>query len=890
MTLLRRPHYNEVMSIPILSTKLFIPPPRTNAVRRDRLIERLNEGLAQRRKLTLVTAPAGYGKTTLIADWLAERDGPVAWLSLDEGDRDIARFLIYLVSALRKIDGTIGESALGVLRTTSLPPVEEAIASLINELAAVRTDAVLVLDDCHVLVSEPAERALNFLLDHIPPNIHMVVVSREAPRSSVARLRARGQLTELKANDLRFTLPEAADFLHRVMNLRLAPEEAAELEARTEGWIAGLQLAALSMQGIRDVGAFIRTFSGRHRDVLDYLLEEVLRRQSAEVQTFLLRTSILDRLCARLCEAVLGDEASDSGQRTLVSLENANLFLVPLDEERRWYRYHHLFAELLRDKLSESEDPAGLHVRASEWYERNGLELEAFRHAAAAGDVDRAARLMEGGGMPLLFRGAVFPVIGWLESLPPSVVSAKPSLSVAHASALLMIGQMHRVEAKLLAAEADLADAPDNEETRDLHGHIASIRASVAVSRHRADDILFQSKRALAFLRPDNLPVRTATTWSLGYAYDLRGDRAGAGRCYREAQKISLDIGHAIISVMSTIGMASLLEKDNRLDEAQEAYRFALELAKDTPFPATCEAYLGLARIGYERNDLDAAGRHAETSLRLARDLKHTDRYAACEIALARVQLAGGDPEGAAERLAKVAGMAEERSDLNRLPELAEAQAVTLLRRGLIDEAALLANSNELPFAKIRVLLARNEAAAAVALLEPLLAEAEKYAREDERLKIRVLLAISLHLSGDAIKSVQIVEEALALAESGGFVRLFVDEGMPMARLLAGAVARGSRKAYAAKLLAAFGESAGPAPNNANARTLREKGGLIEPLSDRETEVLKLIAEGKSNREIGELLYLALSSVKGHNQNIFGKLQVKRRTEAVARARELGLI
>jgi ATP/maltotriose-dependent transcriptional regulator MalT len=410
-------------------------------VSRPRLLERLNEGL--HRNLTLISAPAGFGKTTLVSEWVTFSKRPTSWLSLDEGENDPARFLTYLVAALQTIAPHIGEGTLGVLQSPQPPPTEPMLTTLLNDLTTIPDQFILVLDDYHVLDAKLIDQALTFLVEHLPPQMHLVIATREDPPLPLARLRARGHLTELRAVDLRFTPSEAATFLNQVMGLHLSAEDAAALERRTEGWIAGLQFAALSLQGHEDAASFITSFTGSHHFVLDYLVEEVLGQQPESIQNFLLRTSILDRLCGPLCDAVLMDPAG-SGRATLEYLEHANLFMVPLDNERRWYCYHHLFAELLRQRLhlSIASSPgderwgvAELHRRASQWYEDHDLELEAFQHAVAAHDVERAARLVEGKGMPLQFRGAVIPVLHWLESLPKTVLDARPALWVMYAAA-----------------------------------------------------------------------------------------------------------------------------------------------------------------------------------------------------------------------------------------------------------------------------------------------------------------------------------------------------------------------------------------------------------------------------------------------------------------------
>ncbi|RLD98325.1 MAG: LuxR family transcriptional regulator, partial [Bacteroidetes bacterium] len=426
------------MAISLLTTKLFIPITRSDIVRRPRLIKLLNGGL--NRKLTLISAPAGFGKTTLVTEWLANSsldtyngavaENKVAWLSLDEGENDQARFLMYLIGALNKIQGmnpAFGKMALSMLQSPQPPSTESILTSLLNEITTIPDSFLLILDDYHVIDSKPVDEALSYMLNHLPPQMHLVITTREDPQLPLARLRARGQLTEIRAADLRFTPAEAAEFLNQVMDLNLSVEDIAALETRTEGWIAGLQLAAISMQGDQDNASFIKSFTGSHHFVLDYLLEEVLQQQSEAVQNFLLRTSILKRMCGPLCESVLLNY-SGSGQETLEYLERANLFIVPLDNERRWYRYHHLFAELLRQRLQQSSNVAEYHIRASRWNEDNGLEFDAFHHAAAANDIERASRLIQGKGMPLHVRGALVPVLNWLESLPTTVMDERPML------------------------------------------------------------------------------------------------------------------------------------------------------------------------------------------------------------------------------------------------------------------------------------------------------------------------------------------------------------------------------------------------------------------------------------------------------------------------------
>ena len=884
------------MSTPILATKLYVPPPRPRAVLRPRLIARLDEGLHHR--LTLVSAPAGFGKTTLLSEWVAGCERPAAWLSLDREDNDPTRFLTYLVAALQAVAENIGEGVLGVLQSPQPPPTESILTTLLNEITTVPDDFALVLDDYHVIDAEPVDNALAFLIEHLPPRMHLVIVTREDPQLPLPRLRARGQLAELRATDLRFTPDEAAEFLGGVMGLNLSAEDVAALESRTEGWIAGLQLAAISMQGHKDPPSFIESFTGSHHFVLDYLVEEVLGRQSESVQAFLLRTSILDRLCAPLCDAVLLTPSA-SGQETLEYIERANLFLVPLDDERRWYRYHHLFAELLRQRLQGStasstvDEERGvdeLHIRASQWYEDNGFEVEAFHHATAANDVERAERLIEGGGMPLQFRGAAVPILNWLASLPTTVLDGRPALWVAHASALLAIGQVVGVEEKAQAAEAALHDAELNDKTRDLLGRIASIRATVAVTQHQVETIINQARRALEYLHPDNLPVRASIAWTLGYAHHLQGDRAAARQAYTDALSICQAVRHTVIAMMSSLGLGRIQESGNQLHLAAETYRHALESAGDTPPPPICDAYLGLARICYQWNDLDAAGRHVQQSLPLARQIENTDRFVGCEVFLSRLKLAQGDVSGAAAVLAEAGQLARQHNFVLQIPEVAAAQVLTLFHQGNPAAAADLAQTHELPISQARAQLAQGDTSSALAALEPLRRQAGARGWEDQRLEVMVLQAVAHHAHGEKDEAIQVLGSALALAEPEGFIRIFVDEGIPMAELLTEAAAYGIMPEYIGKLLAAFEADKQRYAGEPVLPTSPSSQSLVEPLSQRELEVLRFIAKGLSNREISQRLFLALSTVKGHNRIIFSKLMVQNRTEAVARARELGLL
>ncbi len=904
MTPQNRKFYNLNMTIPMISTKIQIPPVRPNTVARPRLTERLTAGV--HRRLSVVSASAGYGKTTLISEWARRCGRPIAWLSLDEGDNDPVRFFAYLTAALKSAGAKFESAAFG-LRQSPLPmPIESLVAPLLEEIASIPHPFILILDDYHVIRDGTIDGAIAYLLDYMPPQMHLVIATREEPRLPLARLRVRDQLIELQTAELRFSREETAEFMNNTAESHLSAADIGVLESRTEGWVAALQLASLSMRGMEDPSAFIRSFSGSHAYIVDYLLEEVLQRLSDEIQTFLLRTSILDRLCGPLCETVLGcrvsggnDAPAVSAQAMLERLEAANIFIVPLDNERRWYRYHQLFADLLQKKLWDGtarneehgkDGVADLHIRASEWYEDQGMEFQAFQHAVAAADTGRAARLMEGEGMPLLFRGAVAPVLNWLRSLPGDELDARPSLWVMYASALLMTGQMNEARQKLKAGELALPKAEEDETSRDLIGHIASIRATLAVSEHQVETIRTESLRALEFLHPDNLPVRTSAIWTLGYAYQLQGDRAAAGRAYAEALSLSQAIGHTTIAMMASLGLGMMQEGDNRLHEANETYMNTLNLAGEPPPPAACEAHLGLARISYEWNDLDSAMRHVEKSIGLAKRFDQSDRTVAGEAVLAKIKLARGEAAEAASILAKAEQSARDQNFEKQLPSITAMQVRMLIRRGNLARAAHLARKHRQQYSLVRVLLAQGDAAAALKELEPLEREAEDKGWEDQRLKAKILKAAALGVYGDHPRAVEQLAEALTMAEAGGNIRSFIDEGPPMYELFRHAAGSRGIAHDLAGWIVVFENEAADGIVRSHIPARKPAMPPIEPLSERELEVLRLIAQGLSNREISDRLFIALPTVKGHNRIIFDKLQVKRRTEAVARAREWGLL
>jgi LuxR family maltose regulon positive regulatory protein len=861
-----------------LASKTYIPTPRPTLVRRPRLVQVLNSGLD--RALTLISAPAGSGKTVLAIEWAASCGRPTAWLSLDEGDNDPAGFLSGLIACLRTVSADIGAGAAAELLSACAQPTESLLSALLDDIAELPAACLLVLDDYHCIQARPVADAIAFLLEHRPPQMHMAVVTRQDPDLPIARLRARGQLTELRAADLRFTRAETAEFLNHAMGLDLPADYVAALEARTEGWAAGLQLAAISLQGRQEAGEFIKSFTGSNSFVTDFLMVEVLRRQPEDLVRFLLRTSVLDRLCGPLCDAVAAAPAG-SGQETLEHLERANLFLVPLDSERRWYRYHRLFADLLRQRLRRSgeESAAELHLRASRWYEDNGLEVEAFRHAAAAGDLDLAGRLIDGKGMPLHFRGAMAPVLHWLESLPATAMKSRPSLWVAYASALMMSGSPGRVEARLRAAETALRGVEPDAKTRDLKGRIAALRAMAAVVSGEVETVLGQCQRSLELLGQDNLAFRTFTALAQAYALQFQGQAAEARRATMDVLSEAQASGNLMcaLAAASSIGLAQ--EAENLLHPAADTYRSMLRMVGDPSHMGNYTAHLGLARISYEWNDMDAALQHAQQAAGLVAQIE-CESPAAPDVLLARLKLARGDAAGAAALLERAAESAHRPGFGEQVPEVTAARVLVLLHRGKTKAAAHLAQESGLPAAVARVRLAQGEPSAAIAVLDPLLTQMETGGPGSERLRLMALASLALHAGGKKEAAVRLLGTALKLAEPGGCVRLFLDEGAPMAGLLSDALAHGLASEYGEKILTAFEPRGLAGPDG---------WASMEALSRRELEILGLIAKGLSNQEIADRLFISLSTVKGHNLSIFGKLQVQRRAEAIVRARELGL-
>jgi LuxR family maltose regulon positive regulatory protein len=932
------------MSSPILATKLFIPPPPPKVVLRPRLIERLNEGHPAGRTLgvTLISAPAGFGKTTLVSEWITSCGRPAAWLSLDEGDNDSTHFLTYLVAALRTIAPNIGEGMWAVIQSPQPPPTESILTTLLNEITTISGNFILVLDDYHVIDARPVDHALTFLVEHLPPQMHLVIITREDPALPIPRLRARGQLIELRASDLRFTPSEAAQFLNQVMSLSLSASDIATLEDRTEGWIAGLQLAALSMQGHQDVPGFIQAFAGDHRYIVDYLVEEVLQRQPESIRSFLLQTAILDRLNGPLCDTVTGQPG---GKARLETLQRGNFFLIPLDDRRHWYRYHHLFADVLRMHLmtEQPDQVPALHRRASEWYEQNGSAVDAIRHALAAEDFERAADLIERTVPAMRQSRQESTMLGWLQALPDELLHSRPVLSVHYAGALLLNGKLEGVEARLRDAErwldttadgrerleassAETRPEPgrrmvvmDEEEFHRLPGWIAIYRAASALALGDVHDTLKYARRALDLVPEKDHLGRGAAAGFLALVYWRSGDLEAAHRSWSDCMARLRKAGYISDAIGSAISLADIRIAQGRLHEAMSTYERGLQLATEQRAHAlavrgTADMYVGMSELEREHNDLSAATQHLLISKDLGELAGLPQNPYRWRVAMARIQEARGDLEGALDLLHEAERLYVSDFSPNVRPVVALKTRVWIAqgrlgealgwvreqRLSAADEVSYLREFEHITLA--RLLLARYKSdrtdssiREAIGLLEHLKKAAEEGGRMGSVIEILVLQVLAHHAQGNIPAALIPFQQALTLAEPEGYVRIFLDEGLPMAQLLREAATRGILPDYTGKLLAAF-EAQGQ--GSASASLIPDwqrpsspaSQSLIEPLSQRELELLRLLKTDLSGPEIANQLTIALSTVRTHTKRIYSKLNVKNRRAAVKRAAELDLI
>jgi LuxR family maltose regulon positive regulatory protein len=906
----------------LLATKLHVPRPPPGFVPRRRLVEALGDGLTRGR--VLVCAPAGFGKTALLADWARGGERPVAWLGLDDGDGDPARFWRYAVAALdRARPGLAGR--VGPLHGRPPRSFEGLVTVLINELAADPgpDEVLLVLDDYHLVDSEPVHESVAFLLENLPPGLRVVVSGRADPPLPLARLRARGQLAELRTADLRFTSEEAATLLGEAAGSALSGTEVTALTARTEGWAAGLQLAGLSLRGHADPAGFVAAFSGSHRFVLDYLADEVLDGQTAQVRAFLLETSVLERLSGELCDAVTGRA---DGQAMLQDIERAGLFLVPLDEVRGWWRYHHLFADLLRARL-QAEQPGrvpALHRAAAAWCEEHDLADDAVRHALAAGDAAWAARVVERYVEEVLGRSEGATLRRWLSALPAESVRDRPRLCLAQAYSAAMGFRLEALEALLDHAERAFAVSGDERYEPSLGppqgdsvlanvpAGIAFLRASLARLRGDAALAASYNQQALAQLGDDWL-MRCFLRWNQAVTDWLDGRLGPAERGLAEvlAERQAADeVFGGFLPMRVCYDLGEVQRAQGNLDAALATHRQALDTFAESGRTAlTGPAHVGLAQILYERNELDAALDHATRGVTLSRELAYTPPQATGLAVVARIRHAHGDPAGALEAMGEAGQMGLSPQVIALFNPVPAQRVRLLLAQGDVRAAAQWATAADLGpddepayprepahLVLARVLLAQDDPGPALTLLQRLLGAAAGQGRTGSIIEIQALRALALAARGDPAGALGALTEALTLARRPGYVRVFADEGAPMRALLAQLSAARPGQQHAARrldpgYLAALVRACGqPDTGPPRRRAVAAPPGLAEPLTDRELEVLRLIAAGNSNQRIAHDLVVALDTVKKHVSHVLGKLGAANRTEAAARARQLGLI
>jgi LuxR family transcriptional regulator, maltose regulon positive regulatory protein len=889
----------------LLPTKLYIPRPRPDLVARPRLTDWLNQAIKS--KLILISAPAGFGKTTVLAEWLAainyhlsaahshSRASSVAWFSLDENDNDPNRFLTYLVAALQTIQSGIGERVLDMLHAPQAPDLDIILAELVNAVSALPGDFALVLDDYHLISDQVVHQAVTFLLDYLPPHLHLIITCRADPPLPLARLRARGQLAELRASDLRFTPAEIATLVNRSVGLNLAAEDIATLEERTEGWAAGLQLAALSLQGHADASGFIRAFSGSHRFVLGYLAEEVLRQQPETVQSFLLQTAILEQLSGPLCDAVTGRHDS---QLMLERLEQANLFLVPLDEGRRWFRYHHLFAEFLRARQTGSVTE--LYRQASAWYEQQGQLPEAIEYALAAPDYPLASRLIEQTAETILMQGELLTMVRWLERLPEECFHARPKLYVYMAWGLISSGQGSQIEHWLNQAEHFLGS------NTNTTSEITALRAILAAFHIDIPRLQQLSGQALQSLSGENLFTRSLVIWSSAFPYILTGDLDSATRVFYEVEKIARQSGNVLVLLNSRCQIAEMKITQGQLLEANSIYRETIHLSQQynsqRPFPAAGMAYLGLGELLREWNEYEEAERLLYEGIELCLKwggVAAFDGY----ISLFRIKLSQGALDEAFTFYQKFEDFPESfASDLLTNMIIAFHAQLWLHQHNLEAAEAWLQSLDytSIPLAfpflwteritAVRVLVALGRLSDAQDLLIQLAERTASSGWYGHWIEARILQALLAQTLGNSSQAQTYLAEVLAKAEPQGYIRLFANEGLPMAQLLKNfqlsALSHSSEKLhkYAQKLLAAI-----------EAATLAPPSLALPPttpslLSERELKVLRLMARGLSNPAIAHELIVEVSTIKTHLLHIYSKLKVHNRREAVERAKELNLL
>lgn len=881
------------MSGPLLTTKLHIPQARTASVLRPRLVMRLQQGLEQ--KLILISAPAGYGKTTLLCEWLADCRKTTAWVSVDKGDNDPSRFWAYVIAALRDTFSLVSSILPDIQTSPDLSSNEILITELINELDKLSQPLILVLDDYHIIETQTIHDGLSFLLEHAPHNFHLVIATRADPPLPLARLRARSEMLELRLADLCFSLQEATDFLNHTMGLQISAEDVARITIRTEGWIAGLQIAALSMQNTDDISGFITAFTGSHYYIFDYLLEEILGRQSAEIRRFLLNTSILDQLTAPLCEALLEGEETRSSSVILEELNHSNLFIVPLDHEHRWYRYHSLFVELLRGYLQQNN--AGqipiLHARASDWFEKQGLIPDAIRHSLASGDWERVIRLISANVFALLEQSELNTVAKQLDSLTSEKSRARPWLLIGRAWLAAYTAQFSSVEPILNMVESEIGGINSQVDYQTLRGHIAAIRAYVSWIGNKRDIAIQQAQEALECLPVTDRLMRCQAATILGLSLN---DLNAASHAFEQALIYAREISVSHVTIFAHSCWAFMLVQQGRLHEAYAACHEAMRLTQSSStrqlLPTLSHVYATLSLILFEWNDLEGAMRYAKEAVTLARRWEQADALHFAYTNLGEALFACGDIEGAFDILRQEWQVANRTSVWFESITIAQEVKWYLAQENL--EAALkrlhLAQMNieepaTMPSTSVQIFIAQKQYTKALTWITPILENVGKRSSGYDLVHVLIWQALAYHGLRQEEQALASLKQALKLASPEGYVRTFIGAGTALIPLLHQARAAGIEPDYVNKLLASMerGDSIQSAEAVPPSR-------LVEPLSEREMDVLKLLAQGLPDKKIAEVLIIARETVHKHLKNIYGKLGAHSRTEAILRARELSLL
>lgn len=924
------------MPTSILTTKIYIPLPPTNLVPRPRLVEKLNQSTNHR--LTLISAPAGFGKTTLLSEYVSICKEQVAWVSLDEGDNEVPRLFIHIIAALQTIEPQFGVGLLEILASSQQIPIESVLTDLINQTSKISDKFILVLDDYHIINSNEIDKALLFFLDHMSAKMRLVISSRTDPTLPLPRLRACGHLAELRADDLRFTSKEAATFLGTAMGIETSAENIAALEKRTEGWIAGLQLAALSMQGLsdpKDASRFVKNFSSSHRYILDYLTDEVLEQRPEGTRDFLIQTSILSKFNASLCQAVTNSENS---QYVLETLDATNLFLIPLDNERGWYRYHHLFGDLLQKRLMllQPEIVANLHLRAAEWFTQHELISEALSHFMAAEEFDRAADLVEQKAKERLERSELATLMSWVDALPEALVCSRPWLCVYHAWALRLSGaRFDAVESRIEAAKIGIRnyelfkhDLNTNEELlrhqrqiEKLQGHILALQSFQNLYKEDIPSTLRLTQQAQKYEIDENF-VRASISFARGWALRFSGDLESAYQAFTETTKFSLASGNIFLAVAATCRAAYGHVLGGELREAEKIFQEAVDLAtinEDEKYPVAGYAYVYLGGIHYEWNNLAAAKQYLIEGIEYCARVGYYMDQVVGLVALAQVNKILGDWNAVQDAIAKAENLSNAmksyiyvrrwvdntrirlwyaQSDWEQIFQWTQNSGMTIA-----DDLEYNRDLEHVVLARALVYLGLNQPADyarnAQILLNKLLEKAEAANWGGKVIEILVLQALVFQALGDDQSAHANLEQAITRAEPEDYIRTFIDEGEPMHKLIVEVRERISLRAgvkplstirYIDRILAECDrENAAEQRNRLNEGPFHERHQIIEPLSDREREVLCLLADGKTNQEIALALVIAVSTAKKHVSNIIGKLGVSNRTQAVARARELNL-